>query len=264
METENDLLWPADYQPQTTADFLVFGMELPPLDSPPVSIMTTHCALTGIPIEIGYRAMEIIPAAAGEFLDLLPGGVNGYLSENAARAFKRTWNLGSRVIFEDGTHYHPLIARDPKHPERPIWSDLVREFWPARQGDNVLMILTTDVKKRVWHRARIGAIGETIPVFIYDVAGWGLASVQVINWPVLLKTLQTVEDTYSLGFTKNYIRYSLLSQQSLVQKLGLYQVMNLDKILRPLRETPEFAMAVIIAQKKEISDENETEQLESL
>lgn len=273
METKRGLLWPADYHPQTVADFLVFGMGLPPLDSLPTDV-TAHCALTGISIEAGYPAMDVVPAAAGEFLDLLPGEIGGYFSENTARALKGTWNLGSRVIFEDGTHYHPLIARDSKQPERPCWSGLVRRLWPARRGENVLMILTTDVKKRVWHRARIGALGETTSIFIYDVADQvvatpqgtmviryasALSSVQIISWPILLETLDLIEAIYALGFMKSSIQCSLLRQWKLAQEIGIGEAIRLDKQLRPLREKPEFAMAVIIAQKKETENESATE-----
>jgi hypothetical protein len=255
--TTNGLLWPREYRPQSVADYLVFGMEIPPLKSAPVQVPDgIHCAITGASICLGYPAHAVVPKAAGEFLDLLPGGVGGYFSENVARAFKGTWNLGSRIIFEDGTHYHPLIAR--KQNGRPCWSDLVRELWPARRDENVLMILTTDVKKRVWHRARIGVLGETMPVFIYDVADNGLAGVQVINWPVLLEVLTVVENVYTMGFSKRGIRDSLLREWSRVQSFGIRQVIDLENQLRPLRATPEFAMAVIIAQKKESENENQT------
>jgi hypothetical protein len=255
---EKQMIWPADYHPQTVSDYLVFGMELSPLTQPPIALPDdSMCALTGIPISFGYPASKIVPNAAGEFLDLLPGGVGGYLSENTARAFKGTWNLGSRVVFEDGTHYHPLIARDPRG-ERPCWSDLVWELWPAHQNEGMLMILVTDVKKRVWHRARIGVLGETTPVFIYDVTGSGLAGVQAINWPVLLEVLTVVENVYTMGFSKRGIRDSLLREWSRAQALGIHQAMRLENRLRPLRATPEFAMAVIIAQKKESENENPT------
>ena len=250
MESPNGMIWPADYHPQTVADYLVFGMEIPPLKTEPISVPDgTYCIVTGVSARVGYPAADIVPDAAGEFLDLLPGGVGGYLSENTARAFKGSWNLGSRVIFEDGTHYHPLIARDPKG-ERPCWSDLVRDLWPTRRDENVLMILTTDVKKRVWHRARIGTLGETTPVFIYDVVDSGLASVQIINWPVLLETLDFLEKVYGMGFSKNDIRQSLLRKWSRVQSFGIRQVIDLENRLKPLRATPEFAMAIIITQKK--------------
>jgi len=251
MEDEKGLLWPADFTPRSVADYLVFGMKIAPLKSLPTPVSDgTHCAITGVPISFGYPAHDIVPDAAGEFLDLLPGGAGGYLSEMAARALKGSWNLGSRVIFEDGTHYHPLIARDPKG-KRPCWSDLVRELWPIRRNENVLMILTTDVKKRVWHRARIGAFGTATPVFVYDVIDSGLSSVQSINWPVLMETLDFVEEVYEKGFSKNGIRQSLLREWSRVQSVGIRQVIGLENRLKPLRAMSEFAMAVIIAQKKE-------------
>jgi hypothetical protein len=172
---------------------------------------------------------------------------------------KGSWNLGSRIIFEDGTHYHPLIARDPKS-ERPCWSDLVQTLWKERYGQSVLMILATDVKKRVWHRAQVGTLGNTTPVYIYDVADSGLAAIQIINWKALLEILDFIENIYSMGFSKNGIRYSLLREWSRVQLYGVRQVINLDNQLKPLRELTEFEMAVIIAQKKEESHETVSKQ----
>lgn len=245
----------------TVADFLVTGLQIPPLDEPPKPV-TAVCSVTGLPITHGYPVWDIVPDSAGEFLDLLPNGVNGHISETAARAIKGTWNLGSRIIFEDGTHYHPLIARDKKG-ERPCWSDLARQLWQERRGQSVLMILTTDPKKRVWHKARIGALGNATPVMVYDVADSGLSSVQVIDWVVLLEILDTVEKIYSMGFSKNGIRYSLLREWSRVQAFGTRQVIDLDNQLKTLREKTEFAMAVLIAQKQEINEnENSTEQPE--
>ncbi|MCI0549404.1 MAG: hypothetical protein L0287_00460 [Anaerolineae bacterium] len=243
----------------TVTDYLVNGLQIPPLDEPPKPI-TASCAITGVPITQGYSVWDIVPDSAGEYLDLLHG-TNGYVSETAARAIKGTWNLGSRIIFDDGTHYHPLIARDKKG-ERPCWSDLVRHLWNEKRGESVLMILTTDVKKRVWHKARIGVLGRATPVMIYDITDSGLSSVQVIDWVVLLEILDVVENIYSMGFSKNGIRYSLLREWSRVQSFGTRQVIDLDNQLKPLREKTEFSMAVLISQKKELKNENSTEQPE--
>ncbi len=257
-------LFPAFLSPErslmTVTEYLVSGLKIPPLDEPPKPV-TANCAITGLHITHGYPVWDIVPNTAGEYLDLLPNGTNGYVSDSAARAIKGTWNLGSRIIFSDGTHYHPLIARD-KTGERPCWSDLVRQLWITKRGEPVLMILTTDVKKRVWHKARIGVLGSATPVMIYDVSDSGLSSVQVIDWAVLLEILDVVENIYSMGFSKNGIRYSLLREWSRVPLLGVRQVVDLDNQLKPLREKIEFAMAVLISQKKEIENENQTEQPE--
>jgi hypothetical protein len=249
----------------TVADYLVKGMNLPPLENPPKIVNHTkrgNCVITGLPITEGYEIWDVIPDSVGDFLDLLPNGTTGCISETAARAIKGTWNLGSRIIFEDGTHFHPLIARDKKG-ERPCWSDLVRQLWQERRGQSVLMILTTDPKKRTWTKARIGTLGSATPVMIYDVSDSGLSSVQVIDWVVLLETLEIIEKIYSMGFSKNGIRFSLLREWSRVQSFGTRQIIDLDNKLKPLREKTEFAMAVLIAQKQEITEnENPTEQPE--
>lgn len=233
----------------TVAEYLVNGLKIPPLDEPAKPINSV-CAMTGVQITHGYPIWDIVPHESGEFLDFLPNGVNGYISETAARAIKGTWNLGSRIIFANGDHYHPLIARD-KNGERPCWSDLARQLWMERRGQSVLMILTTDFKKRVWHRSRIGVLGSATPVMIHDVADSGISSVQIIDWAVLLETLDVVENIYSMGFSKNGIRHSLLREWNRVQSFGARHVIELDNQLKPLREKTEFTMAVIIAQKKE-------------
>ena len=74
---------------------------------------------------------------------------------------------------------------------------------------------------------------------------------QLIAWPILLETLDLVESIYTMGFSKMGIRLSLLRESSRVRSFGIRQVIDLENQLKPLRATPEFAVAVIIAQRKE-------------
>jgi hypothetical protein len=61
----------------TPADFLVCGLNLPPLVTEPQPVPTgTECAITGQPITSGYPVAEMVTEATAEFLDCFRGGVH--------------------------------------------------------------------------------------------------------------------------------------------------------------------------------------------
>lgn len=255
IEDANGKLSLAERRKMTVSDYLVCGMKLPAIGNPAPVPENTYCALEGIPITTGYPIWDIVPEAAGEFLEMLHGNVSGYLSENAARAFKGTWNMGSWLIFEDGTGYHPLISREEaKKQNRPCWSNLARKVWQDRNGQGVLCILTTDVKKRVWPRARVGILGTTTPVYLHDPEQ-NLSGVVIIDWKNMLEKLDFVEELLNSGFNKISIRRSLLSDLKTTQSVGLAKTIDYENKLSALRARPEFQFAYVISQK----EKNETQ-----
>lgn len=246
----------------TVSKFLVRGLGCQPLDMPPAELPEPgYCAVTGEPIAIGYRAMDIVPSSAGEFLDMLGGNVTGWLSEATAIAFKNTWNLGSRFIFEDGMHYHPLVDRAAaQKQDRGYWSDLVRHVWPGRANQRALIILTTDCKKRIWHKARIGTLGSKTAVYLHDADLAGVSASLWIDWQKLLSVLDFLEIVYTAGFSKRGIAHNVLSETRAVSTAGLAQAVTWERELRDLRGSGEFKVALIIAQKSEKNrGENDSE-----
>ncbi len=242
----------------TPADLLVRGLALPPLPQEPQTVLAgTCCAITGQPITAGYPVADMVTGATAEFLDCFRGGVDGWVSEAAARCFKsadpRSGNpcARSHLVFADGTYYGPLISRESAQVQgRACWSDLVRGIWPARQGEQCLIVLTTDTKKRLWIRARVGALGSRTPVLVYD-AGMALDQVRLLDWPALLDCLDLVEEVYSGGFPKQAIIDSLYGLTKAIEQVGLAQTRAWERLLNVCRPRAEFAVAVLIAQKRE-------------
>jgi len=237
----------------TVADFLVRGMglELPPeLEKHVWRELDTTCAITGEHITEGIPWDKVIPASTGEYLDLLHGMTFPYISLPAAAAFKGSWNMGSRLIFEDGTHYHPLISADSAATdgERPCWRDLVRQVWPERQGQRCVCIVTDDFKKKVWPRAAIGSLGGNTPVYLLDAKRHVSRNLSV-NWPMFVSVLDLVEEIYTAGFNKWAITDGLLSDYKNFSA-NPRTAMDFEQRLTALRPTPEFAVSVLIAQKK--------------
>jgi len=244
----------------TPAEYLAVGLKLQPLSDPPFILPpNTHCAITGHPISHGYPVSAMVTSATAEFLDCFRGGVDGYVSEMAARCFKnadpKKGNPTARalLIFEDGTCFQPLIsAVSAAEQVRPCWSKLVREVWPERKGQCCLILLTTDMKKRLWIRARIGALGSRTAALVYD-SKLMLNEVRLLNWETLIACLDMIEGVYSLGFPKEAIQNGLYSQTKAIAAVGMAATIRLEKQLAAIRALPEFPVALLIAQKEETS-----------
>lgn len=251
----------------TPAELLVRGLRLGPLATPPVPVPPgTNCAITGQPLDAGYPVADMVTAATAEFLDCFRGGVDGWVSENAARCFKnsdpRKGNPTARSVlaFDDGTCYLPLIARESAREQgRACWSDLVRAVWPARRGERCLVMVTTDNKKRLWIRARVGQLGERTPVLLYD-ADTGVNEVLLVCWPILVDILNVIEEVYGLGFAKAAIRASLYRHTLALEATGLAETRRYERALAVVRGRPEFAVAALIAQREKNTQGGEGDQ----
>jgi len=195
------------------------------------------------------------------------------------------------MVFEDGTYYNPLLDRyaeqhaleavekaarkletaDEKDRAenqkllekarlrlaavagRPCWSDLVRAVWPERAGQRILIILTTDMKRRLWIRARVGALGSRTVLFYYDSDTAGNENL-IVDWPRLIECLDVVETAYDLGFPKTALRESLYIAGKVAQTVGLGVTNNQEKAIAAWRGTNEFVVSSLIAQKREMNN----------
>jgi hypothetical protein len=239
------------------AEMLVRGLDLSPL---PLSLTQLppegdFCALRGCGRSIthGYPVMSITTDATNEYMDTFQGNPTGFVCEPCGRLFRQDFNLGAWLIFEDGTAFHPLISRESalaaNDPRRPCWSDLVRSIWPSRSGQNLVCLLTTNTKKRQWPRARVGPLGHSTPVYLHDGPD---ESTRLLDWPALLRALDLIEETYTLGWSKRAILVCLLSNAKLCADVGMPRALRMERALKDVRCLPEFTPALLIAQKSEI------------
>ena len=234
------------------AEILVMGLRIGTLDEKLaryVENVNTNCALTGARITRGIPVRRVVSSATGEFLDLTSGQITGYFSESSARAFKGTRNMGSVLIFTDGTCYRPFIsAVSTEGTERPYWSALARAIWPARSGQECLIIVAADVKKKVWPWAQMGFLGEHTPVLLFDSSRAQLG-VERINWPALITTLDFIEELYTSGFTKKTIADNLFTDIKTMEVCGYAKTLDYETQLIQMRPSAEFKFSIIIAQK---------------
>lgn len=230
-----------------------FAFSTPPIEQTVID-GGAHCTITGEPITHGYRCMQkgIVPDALSDFNGLFGGNPHGWISESAARCLTSDWNLGSRLVLADGVDivgHHILInAEQAEKQGRPCWSRLVRAIWPRCQGQECLVILTTDVKKRSWNRARVGTLGAHTPILVH-APEWNVFEVVYVDWSRLLTVLDCVEALYALGFSKAGIAESLTAEWKAMQRVGAADTLKLEAWCRTARHWPEFLPALIMAQK---------------
>ncbi len=211
----------------------------------------TTCCITGKHITTGIPWKRVIPSSTGEYLDLMHGMAFKYMSLDAARAFKGSWNMGSRMLFSDGTGYHPYIASSSADKnDRTYWSALIRDVWPGRAGQECVIIITSDFKKKIWPQAKVGVLGNSTPVLLYDTDRMELRNL-VINWESVISTLDIVEEVYTKGFTKRGIGEGLFSDYGAFSE-DVARSLEYEELLQPLRALPEFAVSILIAQKREV------------
>lgn len=235
------------------AEMLVRGMnlELPEkLQQYVWRELDTTCCITGKHITEGIPWDRVIPSSTGEYLDLMHGMTFEYMSLAAAAAYKGSWNMGSRLIFADGTMYHPYIAESSAAKnERTYWSALVRKVWPEREGQECLVIVAGDFKKKVWPRATTGFLGQNTPVYVLDPDRFVSRNL-TIDWTRLLQVLDLVEEVYTAGFTKDGIAEGLYRDYGTLTE-DVDTALQYENRLAEVRELPEFTVAILIAQKKE-------------
>lgn len=238
----------------TVADMLAatFDYRLP--DPPKPAPAGVRCAITGIPIAEGYPVMEVATAATNEFLNTFRGETHGWVSEAAARCFRAHPKNGCTVscnwlIVEGVTAVSPMVSRKSAMEQgRPCWSDIVREVWPEHAGKRVLVILTTDTKKRLWPQARVGILGERTDVYLYDSAS-SLAENRLLSWPRLIETLGAVEEALDAGLLPPFLSSGLMADP--LARKDPKMTLCMERRLSPMRNRPEWAMARLIGRKRE-------------
>lgn len=229
-------------QPLTPADFLAGCIELDLRDLPIVEVPEgTHCRVSGAIITHGVAIQDTVSDANTEFIDQFAGDVCGYVSENAARAYKtaapahkhRIKSTGRMVANPcakshlacelDGEFEYFSPSFDPvtaAKNETVTWSAAIRDVWPRWKGRTVFIIVTPDFKRRLWPYSRTGIMGDRTPVYILNKS-YNLDGRFTLDWEKLVSLLDIVEPLYQMGYTKDSLKTSLFaSTNGTLEKIG--------------------------------------------
>lgn len=254
-------------------DILAKAMSLPP-SSLEKDCPGRVCAISGTTLERGAPVQKVASSATPEFLETFRGDLHGFVSPGAAALFaaanpraKSTFSVRpgkepeqvsvcttrGYLAFADGSLYMPMVSQESADAKGwPSWRDAVQEVWPERANERCVVLITDDFKKRLWPYSKAGPLGTSTPVFVHETSLYSLSTVLTIDWPAMLRQLHKVEELYSLGFSKPSIKDNLLSSKAGVEAVGLVEAIRLESKLSHVRESDEFRVALVIAQKLEM------------
>lgn len=238
------------------ADLIASALGLPPFKTPPVAVPPgTRCAVTGAPLETGHPVKSVTGASTADFLDVFRGSLHGYVSDAAARCFAAASGdiRASGQMWVWPTQFaRPVVSSaTARETGRPAWREYLRTAYRERQGEPCAVLLVENFKRRFWHRAVVSVMTDTLTLFVQSDTTRTEQNLTV-HMPTLLEALTLVERAYVLGFSKDAIRTGLLSAatRKVAAQAGIVHASQLDRDLGWLRGTPEFEVAVIVAQKE--------------
>lgn len=234
--------------------------------NPPLGIHSGICSLCGLSGEGQYLRNEILEKASANLTALFDLNQNTICAHCVAvwREPKK-WHRGICAT-ETGVLF-PVISIESVTEDRPLWADTLRGL----DGSPRVIVLTTDPKKRVWPFARISS-GDSVCIYFHDPhrpdrringivmkrVSFGVSCNLWISLIEFGKTLAIIESAYEAGFNKEVIRTSLFSNFNQAVAAGHRVVAGFEQSLIPIRQTPEFMPALIMAQRKPINVDTQT------
>lgn len=229
--------------PTMIANFLQKSFALPNLSDIP-QFCDAHCAITGEHVTQGYPIKQIVRKAMGDVADII--GIGEWLSVEAAQCLKASKILRGNLLGLPDKGIHPFISQESATAERPCWRELLMSL---SLGIQTVAIFSDESKRRLWPFARLSFFGENWQPLLNAN---GICRNLMINVSILREYLTSVEEIYTIGFSKQSIKQSLLDSvnSKWIHAIGIRQTILYENTLSAWRGSDEFLLAVFVAQKR--------------
>ena len=157
---------------------------------------------------------------------------------------------GNLLAYGDRLEYL-VISTVSVVPDKRPWLVVLPELLSLPPETPLTGVLTTDVKPRVWPRMVLSSVGA--PVLMTHAPEYDLSAPVAVDLAALLDLTQTVCEALTLGYTKLSVFRGLTRDYPRFVK-NMEVSNRLEQTLRPLRQTPEFVPALVMAQKGESNE----------
>lgn len=201
------------------------------------------CGTCGGTSERWISSASIVTPTFGNHADFLRGN---FVCQACAWLFCIGKARPGNVLAYDDIALFPVLSALGVSEGRPRMSDALKSFAMRPNSTDCVAIITTDTKPRVWPRARMASrryFGCYIHAGEYDTSGFRHADLDGI-----LSAVKVIASalTTPLKCSKALIRRGLFTDAEKLTKNGAL-VSRIEAALRPLRDTPEFLPALIVA-----------------
>lgn len=208
-----------------------------------VDALGATCGTCGGGSERWISSASIVTPTFGNHADFLRGN---FVCEACAWLFCIGKARPGNVLAYGDTALFPVLSALGVSEGRPRMIDALKRLATQPGDTDCAAIITTDTKPRVWPRARMatrGSFGVYVHAGEYDASGFRHADLDGI-----LSAVKIIASALSppLKCSKALIRRGLFTD---AEKLTKHTAIasRIEAALRPLRDTPEFLPALIVA-----------------
>ena len=154
---------------------------------------------------------------------------------------------GNVLAYGDRLEYLVISTSSVVVNKRP-WLHVLPDLLTLPLDAEVVGVLTTDVKPRVWPRMVLSTVGA--PTLYVHAAEYDISAPVTLDVQRWLTLAQTIGKALDIGYTKKSVQHTLTRDYPRFIK-NLEVSRELEDTFAPVRHTPEFVPALIIAQKGE-------------
>lgn len=144
------------------------------------------------------------------------------------------------------TAWFPMINNDSATSERPQWLTTLRALNDLPPSTPIAMLITTDPKPRLWHHVLISS--PPTPLAYLHNPDLDISCNVRIHLPTVINHALLIGAAMHLGFSKRSAQLGLYREHRRMLKQPA--AITLETFMQPHRGTPEYNVALTIAQKE--------------
>lgn len=201
------------------------------------------CATCGTMTDKGIALAQIETPTTSGHADLFRFGTR-HVCPACAWLFAAGKGKPGNYIAAGSSFEYAVISLESVVEDKRPWLDILRSIAELPADTPVAGVMTTDVKPRLWHRARaatIGRFGLYLHCPDYDVSEW--RSFDLMD---CLALIDTITAPLSSGFAKASIYHGLLRDYARASK-DMAQAFAWEAEISAHRHLPHFLPAIIAA-----------------
>ena len=208
-----------------------------------VPTVKSRCATCAIEISSGVPTADLSGDAFSRQVDFIPFGNTvcpacAWLYSYPAQTHRNFLCYADRLLW-------PMISSDTATPERPQWLEALRNLAAMPPNTLAVGVLTTDPKPRLWPMTRL-VTRQDFGLYVH-CPDWDISEFRMLNLDRVIYIATDLSSLLTLEFNKRDCWLGLLRSKK--AKVSLKDKLTHEAKLRTLRPLPEFAVALLVAQK---------------
>lgn len=200
----------------------------------------SRCSICSSEITEGVKVSDIETPSMSDHSSIFRFG--DHVCNACAWLFSLGRGKPGNYIAIDGKFEYVVISQNSVVENKRPWSDVFIDIANLNPDTVVTGVMTTNVKPRLWHKARLATIGNFglyIHDLEHDISGW--VEFDLID---CIKLMELMNEALSYGFSKNNIYYGLANNYEKFKR-NPEKTIELERMIGESRNCTHFIPALI-------------------